>query len=137
MRGVPRDRRAISVMPASSASTPSSPAERLTMRDEVGGGVEVEVAGEAEPVAQRRGQQPGPGGGADDGERRERQRDRRGAGALADDDVDPEVLHREVEHLLGRARHPVDLVEEEHLALVEGGQDRRRGRRRAGSPGRW
>ena len=45
------------------------------------------------------------------------QRDRGGAGALADDDVDPEVLHRHVEHLLGGPGHPVDLVEEQHLAL--------------------
>ena len=47
-----------------------------------------------------------------------------GAGALADDDVDAEVLHRHVEHLLGGPGHAVDLVEEEDLALLEGGQDR-------------
>ncbi len=46
-------------------------------------------------------------------------------GPLADDDVDAEVLHRDVEHLLGRPRHPVDLVEEEHLPLVEGTEDGR------------
>ena len=46
-------------------------------------------------------------------------------GTLADDDVDPEVLHRHVEHLLGRPRHPVDLVEEEHLALGELREDGR------------
>jgi hypothetical protein len=42
-------------------------------------------------------------------------------GTLADDDVDPEVLHRHVEHLLGRPGHPVDLVEEQHLALGQRG----------------
>ena len=31
------------------------------------------------------------------------QRDRGRAGSLADDDVDPEVLHRDVEQLFGRA----------------------------------
>lgn len=64
-----------------------------------GGGVELHVAGEAEAVPQRGRQQSGPGGGADQGEGRQLQRDGRGAGALADDDVDPEVLHRHVEHL--------------------------------------
>ena len=87
--------------------------------------VEVEVRGEAEPVPQRPGQQPGPGGRADQGERRDLQRDRGGAWPLPDHDVDPEVLHRHVEHLLGGPGHPVDLVEDEHLALGEAGQDGR------------
>lgn len=91
---------------------------------QLGGGVELHVPGEAEAVAQRRGQQAGPGRGADEGEGRQFERDGGGAGALADDDVDPEVLHRHVEHLLGGPGHPVDLVEEQHLALREGGQDR-------------
>ena len=45
-------------------------------------------------------------------------------GALADHDVDAEVLHREVEHLLGAAGHPVDLVDEEHLAGRQRGEHR-------------
>ncbi len=45
-------------------------------------------------------------------------------GPLPIDDVDPEVLHRHVEHLLGRPGHPVDLVDEQHVALVQAGQDR-------------
>ena len=76
------------------------------------------------------GSRPGPGRGTDQGERREVQRDRRGARTLADDDVDPEVLHGHVEHLLGRAGHAVDLVDEQHVARLQAGQDRRRGRRR-------
>ena len=83
------------------------------------------------------GSMPGPGGRADEGERRQLQRDRRRPGTLADHDVDPEVLHRDVEHLLGRPGHPVDLVDEEHLALARARTARRPGRRRAGSPGRW
>src|SRR3954447_14645992 len=89
---------------------------------ELGGGVEVEVGDEAEPVAQRAGQKTGPSGRADKRERCDLERDRGRARTLADDDVDPEVLHRDVEHLLRRSRHPVDLVEEEHLALTEGGE---------------
>ena len=80
--------------------------------------------GEAEAVAQRGRQQARAGGGADQGERRQFQGDGGGAGALADDDVDAEVLHRHVEHLLGGPGHAVDLVEEEDLALLEGGEDR-------------
>ena len=74
-------------------------------------------------------------------ERRDLQRDRGGARPLADDDVDPEVLHREVEHLLGGARHPVDLVDEEDVAVVHPGEDRGQvagvgERRAAGDPER-
>ena len=88
------------------------------------GGVEVHVRREAEAVAQRSGQQPRAGGGADERERRDLERDRGGTGALADDDVDPEVLHRHVEHLFSGPGHPMDLVEEEHLALGQARQDR-------------
>ena len=49
----------------------------------------------------------------------------RAAGALADDDVEPEVLERRVEDLLDGAVQPVDLVDEEHVALLERGEDRR------------
>jgi hypothetical protein len=83
IRGVPREREAISAVPPASDSTPSSPAERRMI-----------------------------------------ERDRGRAWPLADHDVDPEVLHREVEHLLGRPRHPVQLVDEQHVAVVQPGQDR-------------
>ena len=43
--------------------------------------------------------------------------------ALADDDVEGEVLHRRVEHLLDDAVEPVHLVDEEHVALLKTGQD--------------
>ena len=99
------------------------------------------MPGEAEPVAQRRGQQAGPGGRADQGERGDVERDRGRAGALADHDVDPEVLHRQVQHLLGRAGEAVDLVDEDDLALLQRGQHRREvarplDRRAAGDPQR-
>ena len=123
MRGVPRERLAIStaaVRLQADAEQPGRPAQHPL---ELRGVVEVDVRGEAEPVSQRAGEQTRPGGGSDQGEGRDLQRDGGGTRALADDDVDPEVLHREVEHLLGRAGHPVDLVEEQHLALGEAGQD--------------
>ena len=141
IRGVPRDREAISAAPSARGGYAEQPGRAVHDQVELGGVVELEVAGEAEPVAQRPGQQPGAGGGADQGERRDLQRDRGGARALADHDVDPEVLHREVEHLLGGPRHPVDLVDEEDVALVHPGQDRGQvagvgERRAAGDPQR-
>ena len=69
------------------------------------------------------------------------ERDRGRARALADHDVDPEVLHRQVQHLLGGPGEAVDLVDEDDLALLEGGQHRRQvagplDRRAAGEPQR-
>ena len=125
IRGVPRDREAISAAPSSVELDPEQPGRAAHDLVELARLVELQVRGEAEPVAQRAGQQPGAGGGADQRERRDLQRDRGRAGPLADDDVDPEVLHRHVEHLLGGPRHPVDLVDEQHVALVQAGQDRR------------
>ena len=49
---------------------------------------------------------------------------RPGSGPLADHDVEPEVLERRVEDLLDRAVNAMDLVDEQHVALLERGQDR-------------
>ena len=61
---------------------------------------------------------------ADERERRQVERERARGRPLADDDVEPEVLERRVEDLLDRAVEPVDLVDEEDVALLEAGQDR-------------
>src|SRR5581483_4890202 len=53
----------------------------------------------------------------------ERERPRRRS--LAEHDVEPEVLEGRVEDLLGSPVEPVDLVHEQHVALVQRGQDRR------------
>ena len=81
------------------------------------------MRGEAETVAQRGRQQAGSCGRSDDRERRERQGDRGRAGSLADDHIDAKVLHREVEHFLGRARQAVDLVNKEDVAFLQARQD--------------
>jgi len=39
--------------------------------------------------------------------------------------IEPEVLHRRVEILLDDRREPVDLVDEQRVALAERGQERR------------
>ena len=137
IRGVPRDRPAISSAPSSRSVTPEQAGRPADDHAELGRVVEVQVPGEAEPVAQRRGQQPGPGGRADQGERRDVQRHRGRARALAEHHVDPEVLHRQVEHLLGGPGQPVDLVDEHDLAARSARSAPRPGRRPARSPGRW
>ena len=124
MRGVPRERPAISAA-AVGAQVDVEDAGRAAQHPlQLGGLVELHVRGEPEPVAQRAGERPRPGGGPDQRERGDVERDRRGAGSLADHDVDPEVLHREVEHLLGGAGDAVDLVDEQHVARDEVGQHR-------------
>src|SRR5581483_6936145 len=94
-------------------------------RRELGRVVEVEPEGEAEAVAQRRRQEAGARRRADERERRQVEGQRAGGGPLPDDDVEAEVLERRVEDLLGGAAHPVDLVDEEHVAGLERREDRR------------
>ena len=86
--------------------------------------VEVEPEREPEAVAQRRRQQARARRRADQRERRQVERERARGRPLADDDVEPEVLERRVEDLLDGAVQPVDLVDEEHVARLERGEDR-------------
>src|SRR5581483_10326783 len=79
---------------------------------------------EAEPVAQRTGDEASTGGRAHQRELRKIQPDRSRRRALADDDVELEVLHRRVEHLFHSASQTVNLVDEEDVAVVEVGEQR-------------
>ena len=124
MRGVPRERRAISARAARRQVDGEHRGGPFDDPLELFGLVVLQVGGEPEPVAERVGQEPRPRRRAHERERREIQGDAGGAGALADHDVDAEVLHREVQHLLGGARHAVHLVDEEHLARCEARQQR-------------
>ncbi len=119
MRGVPRERPAISAEPSSVSVDAQQVGAAGQDQLELGGLVELHLPDEAEPVAQRPGQQARPGGGADQRERVDLQGDRRGTGALADDHVDAEVLHRHVEELFGRTGDAVDLVDEQHVTVAE------------------
>ena len=76
----------------------------------------------AEAVAQRRREQAGARGGADERERRHLHADAARRRALADHDVDLEVLHRRVEHLFDGRVEAVDLVDEEDVALLQVGE---------------
>ena len=93
-------------------------------RGELDRRVVVEPEREPEAVAERRRQQPRARRRADERERRQVERERPRGRPLADDDVEPEVLERRVEDLLDGAVQPVDLVDEEHVARLERGQDR-------------
>ena len=81
---------------------------------------------DAEPRAERPGEEPGPRRRPDQGEFLDRHLYRAGAGALPDHDVQLVVLHRGVEDLFDRRRHPMDLVDEEHLVLLEVGEHGRK-----------
>ena len=87
--------------------------------------VEFEPDGNAEALAERRGEQPGARGGADQREAGEIDADRPRRRPLADDEVELEVLHRRIEDLLDRRIEPVDFVDEENVAVLEIGEQRR------------
>jgi hypothetical protein len=124
MRGVPRERRGAVERGRRLQRDPEDARGAGEDQHQLLGRVEVEPGDEAEAVAQRAGDQAGTGRGAHEREPRQVEADRAGRRALADHDVELEVLHRRVEHLFDRARQPVDLVDEEHVAVVEIGEDR-------------
>ena len=99
------------------------PSGALHDRDQVGGVVVVEAGDEAEAVAQWTGDEAGAGGGSNQREARQLEPDRARRGALADDDVELEVLHRGIEHLFDGSGQAMDLVDEEDVAVVEVGED--------------
>ena len=97
------------------------PAERLTIRAS-SRGVQLQPQGHAEAIPQGGGQLARPGGGPDQGEFRQIQPDGVGRRALADDNVDGEVLHGRVQNLLHRAVEPVDLIHKEDVVLRQVGE---------------
>ncbi len=125
MRGVPRARRAISSAPSAVTAMPSTRAPRLTISSSSSRGVEIEPHRNAEAVAQRRGEQARARGRADQREAREIDLHRARRRPLADDQVELEILHRRIEDFLDRRIEPVDLVDEQHVAVFEIGQQRR------------
>ncbi len=78
---------------------------------------------DAEPSPQRRRDEAGAGRGADQGEARQVDLHRPRRRPLADHQVEREVLERRVEDLLDRRPQAVDLVDEQHLAGLEVGED--------------
>ncbi len=87
------------------------------------GRVEDQAQRNAETVAQRGGKQAGARGGADQGERRKVDADGAGGGALADDQVELEILHGGIEDFLDGGLQAVDFVDEQDVARLQVGQD--------------
>ena len=89
-------------------------------------GVELEPDRDAEAVAQRRREKAGAGRRADQGELRQLDLHRARRRPLADDQVELVVLHGRIEDFLDGRVEAVDLVDEEHVALFEVGELRRK-----------
>ena len=86
------------------------------------GGIKIEADRNAEPVAQRRSEEPGAGRRADQGEPGEVDLHRARRRPRADDEVELEILHRRIENLLDRRIEAVNLVDEQHVARLEIGE---------------
>ena len=125
MRGVPRERRAISMRAVRRHADAEQPRAALDDLHQFLGRVEIQPDRNAEAVAQRRRQQPGARRRADQRELRQIDLHRARRRPLADDQVELVVLHRRIEDFLDRRVEPVDLVDEQHVALFEIGQQRR------------
>ena len=115
MRGVPRQRRAISSAAASSIDTVSSSGRTLHDRFQLVDIVRIQAQHQPEPSAQRCADQPLPRGRTDRRELRHRQRYRPRSRTRTHQDIDPEILQRRVEHLLHVGQQPVHFVDEEDL----------------------
>ena len=87
--------------------------------------IKIQAEDRAEAVAQRRGQEPGTRGRADQREALEIQLDGAGGWSLADHQIDLIILHRRVEDFLYDVIQPVNLVDEQDVALLEIRQQRR------------
>ena len=88
-------------------------------------GIEIQAVDHAEARPQRRRNQPGASRRADQREAPQIQPMRARAWALADDDVEFEVLHRRIEDFFDVGLKPMNLVDEENVADFEIRQNRR------------
>ena len=83
------------------------------------GGVKLKAEHNAETVAQRGAELTCPRRSADKREAVQVKPYRACGGSFADDDIEHIILHRGVKHLLNGPRKAVDLVNEEHVTVVE------------------
>ena len=137
IRGVPRERDAISAAPSGDWSNYARGAALVVGvdvedsrgagddRPQVVRGIEVEPFDEAETVAQGPRDQAGPRRRTHEREGREVEPDRARRRPLAEHHVELKVLHRRIEHLFDHLGKAVDLVDEQDVAIAEVGQQRR------------
>ncbi len=124
MRGVPRERLAISMAPGRSMLHAQNLGGTLDDYAEVVVGVELEAQQQAEARAQGGGEQSGARSGADEGEGLHVHGVGARGRALADHDVELVVFERGVEDLFERGLEAMDFVDEKHLAVAQIGEDR-------------
>ena len=125
MRGVPRERRAISSAPCGIDRDLEEPRRARDDPRQLRRRVELEPRDDAEAVAQRIGEHAGARRRADQRERRQVELDAARRRPFADHDVDLEILERRIEDLLDHRRQPMDLVDEQHVVRLEVGEQRR------------
>ena len=124
MRGVPRERAAIS-REASGVSGRVQDARAAAYDfDQVFDFVELEAQRNAETVAQRLGDHAGTRRRADERERGEVDLHRARRRAFADDEVELKILHRGIEDFFDGGVQAMDLVDEEDVARLQVRQDR-------------
>ena len=87
--------------------------------------IEFQMMHHAEAIPQRRGQQSRPCRRANQRKMRQIQPDGPGRSALANHNIDGEILHGRVQHLLHLPVQPVNLVHEKHVALGQIIENRR------------
>ena len=78
---------------------------------------------DSESIAQRRTEHACAGGRADEREALERQLQRLGVRTAVDDEIDLKIFHRRIEVLFDRGPEAMDLVDEEHVARFQRGQN--------------
>ncbi len=124
MRGVPRERLAISRAPSADIGGAEHAGAARDDQLEFGDRIEIEPDRNAEAIAQRIGQQPDPRRRADERELRQIDPNRARRRTFADHQVELEILHRRIENFLDRRVQAMNFVDEEHIALFEIGQKR-------------
>ena len=125
MRGVPRERLAISFAPVVGERDADHPRAARDDALELLGRVKIEPDRNAETIAQGCGEQPGAGRRADQGEPGEVDLHRARRWPGADDEVELEILHRRIKDLLDGRIEAVNLVDEQYVARLEIGELRR------------
>jgi hypothetical protein len=91
--------------------------------NEIGNTVVIQVVDDPETVPERGREQTVARGGTHQSETRKLEPHGAGARTVPDDEVEHTVLHRGIEDLLQSSTEPVDLVDEQHLAFLEVGDD--------------
>ena len=122
-RGVPRERRAISLAPAAIQRKAENPRRALRDRRQLVDRVVIEVLDDPESVAQRRAEKPHPRRGTDQAEPRKVEAYGTRTRSRSHHQVEGEILHRRIQDLLEGPAQSVDLVHEEDFPTLEVAQD--------------